>query len=223
MRLYAVNCDKGRADRLLKSAAKVGVEVVLVASPMSTDEEVLRRGKACFERNSAYPTGVAATLGHMRAMQLLIDSGDPMAMILEDDVRFHRDFPRICEILERNMVDTDILTTGYVNFPYGNEEEIEGVKVIKNVGLGNPWGAQGYIITTEYAKKFLQIFEAEDLSIPYGYTFVTDCAIFDTVFGCRRHTLVVPIVVEDPGEQTIAGNLNKPDLFEVLCQEDYAF
>jgi GR25 family glycosyltransferase involved in LPS biosynthesis len=223
MKIYAVNCDKGRAERLFASAAPLNLNMVLVPSPLWNDEEVLRRGKTCFDRKTAYPTGFAATIGHMRAMQLLIDSGEPMAMIIEDDVRFHKDYHRICAIVAENMHDADVFTTGYVNFPEGVEEGMGGLKIIKNVELGNPWGAQGYVITADYAKRFLKIFEEEDVSGPYTYTFVTDCVIFDPVLGCRRHTLVDPIMVEDPDEQTIAGNYDKPKLFERLKREDYCF
>lgn len=223
MKIYAVNCDKGRAERLFAKAAALNLNMVLVPSPMGDDEEVLRRGKTCFERNSAYPTGLAATIGHMRAMQLLVDSGEPMAMIVEDDVRFHKDYHRICAIVAENMHDADVFTTGYVNFPEGTEEDMGGLKVIKNVGLGNPWGAQGYVITADYAKRFLKIFEEDDVSGPYSYKFVTDCVIFDPVLGCRRHTLIDPIIVEDPDEQTIAGNLNKSDMFGKLNKDNYHF
>lgn len=225
MRIYAVSCNEGRATRLLSSAEPLELftDIEIVASPLGTDEEVVRRGKACFERDSAYPTGLAATLGHMRAMRRLVESGDRMAMIVEDDVRFHKDFRRRCGIVAANMEGVDVFTTGYVNFPYGTEEDMGGLKVIKNVQLGNPWGAQGYVITAEYAARFLSIFEADDLSGPYSYKFVTDCVIFDPVLGCRRHTLVDPIVVEDPDEQTLAGNNNKPPLFGRLNRDDYWF
>jgi GR25 family glycosyltransferase involved in LPS biosynthesis len=223
MRIYAVNCDKGRADRLLNSAAPLGLDIEIVPSPLATDEEVTRRGKACFERDSAYPTGLAATIGHMRAMSRLVESGESLAMIVEDDVRFHKDFLRriatLTDYMMSNAADVDILTTGYVNFPYGTEDD----GMIKNVGLGNPWGAQGYIITRQYAAKFLATFAGDDLSGPYSYKFVTDCVIFDPVLGCRRHTLVEPLVVEDPDEATLAGNNNKPNLFVRLVKADYSF
>lgn len=225
MRIYVVNCNEGRAARLLSSAEplKLHTDIEIVAAPLGTDEEVLRRGKTCFERGSSFPTGVAATLGHMRAMRRVVESGDRMAMIVEDDVRFHKDFHRKCAIVEAAMEDVDVFTTGYVAFPCGTEEEICGLKVVKNVPYGNPWGAQGYVITAEYARRFLAIFEADDLSGPYSGELVADRVIFDQLLGCRRHTLVDPIVVEDPDEQTIVGSNNKPPLFGRLTRDDYWF
>lgn len=223
MRVYAVNCDAGRGTRLLTAAAPLDLDIVLVQSPLANDPEVLLRGKECLERNMAYPTGIAATLGHLRGMKLLVESGDPWGIVIEDDVRFHKDFKRIVASLEAEVDDADIVSLGFVNFPHGHSQEVGGVQVIKNVALSNPWGAQCYMITRKYAKHLVDTFAGRNLWTPYPGHFVTDWVLFDPVLGCRRHTLVEPICIEDLSEQTIAGNNNKPNLLARLNRESYAF
>ncbi len=216
MKVFAVSCDKGRAERLTAAASPLGLEFVIVPSPLKDDPEVVRRGKTCFERKTSYPTGLAATLGHIRAMAAFVETGDPLGIIIEDDVRFRKDFHDVLKIIERNHGDADIISLGFVNFPSGYTEDVEGIQIIKNVQLSNPWGAQCYTITHDWAKRFVELFSVDDVSIPYDNHFVTDWVMFDPVLGCRRHTLIDPIAVEGPDEQTIAGSTNKPNLWESL-------
>lgn len=223
MRIYAVSCSPQRADRLRSAAAPLGLDLVIVDSPKSEDPEVLTRGATCLERKSSYATGIAATLGHIRAMKQLYDDGAPWGIIIEDDVRFHKRFNEILAKLESSVVDADIVSLGFVNFPNGPIELCNGVPLVKNVELSNPWGAQCYMITREYAKHLVDTFSGPDLYEPYKGHFVTDWVLFDPVLGCRRHTLVLPIAVEDPGEPTIAGSNNKPDLFTILDRSLYHF
>jgi GR25 family glycosyltransferase involved in LPS biosynthesis len=221
MRIFAVSCDEGRAQRLLSAASPLGMEIVIVPSPLKDDPEVVRRGKVCFEEKTSYPTGVAATLGHIRAMQSFLETGDPIGIIIEDDVRFRKDFKEIVEILEKHHSEVDIISLGFVNMPSGKPDNIGGIPVITYVGVSNPWGAQCYTITREYATMFTELFSVDDISIPYANHFVTDWVIFDTALGCRRHTLTIPIAVEGPNELTIAGSTNKPNLWAIVSQDDF--
>jgi GR25 family glycosyltransferase involved in LPS biosynthesis len=223
MRIYAVSCSPERADRLRSAAAPLGLDIVIVESPKASDPEVVTRGATCFEKKTSYPTGLAATIGHIRAMKQLYDDGAPWGIIIEDDVRFHKRFNETVAKLESSVTDADIVSLGFVNFPTGSLDVLNGVTLIKNVELSNPWGAQCYMITREYAKHLVDTFSGPDLYEPYKGNFVTDWVLFDPILGCRRHTLVLPIAVEDPGEPTIAGSNNKPDLFAVLNRSLYHF
>jgi GR25 family glycosyltransferase involved in LPS biosynthesis len=224
MRIYAVNCDPGRGERLKSAAAPLNLDIVLIQSPLKDDPEVVRRGATCFERGTSYPTGCAATLGHIRCMQALVDSGEPLGIIIEDDVRFHKDFNRLVEAVIPHMLSgtTDILSLGYINIPTGEWSQVGGEYLIRNVGVSNPWGAQCYMITREWAAKFCKLFEVDDVSIPYESHFVTDWVMFDTILGVRRDTFVYPIAIESPSEQSIAAlNQGKPDLFQYLTANDF--
>ena len=135
MRIYAVSCSSGRADRLRACAAPLGLDIVIVDSPKSDDPEVVYRGRTSLETKMGYPTGIAATIGHIRAMKQLLDDGFAWGVIIEDDVRFRKDFTRIADILESSVLDADIVSLGYVNFPHGTVELISGIPIIKNVCL----------------------------------------------------------------------------------------
>jgi GR25 family glycosyltransferase involved in LPS biosynthesis len=226
MKIYIVSCSPPRVERLLKAATLLNLDFEVVESPLGTDEEVQRRGRVCLERGTGYATGIAATLGHIRAMERIAIHDEPLAIIVEDDIRFHNHFMDYLASCERYMreAECDILSIGFVNYPtIQNMIHLDDLLVQHGVGLGNPWGAQGYIITKEYASYFSRLFSGDDLSIPYAGNFVTDCVMFDPMLKCRRSTLFHPIVVEDPNEQTIAGNNNKPDLFKILRYSDFYF
>ena len=222
MRIYAVSCSVERANRLRSAAEPLGLDLVIVDSPKSDDPEVLYRGRTSLETKMGYPTGIAATIGHIRAMKQLVDDGHPWGIIIEDDVRFRKDFSELVTTLERHVTDADIISLGFVNFPQGTPEYVESIPLLKNVGLSNPWGAQCYMITQTYAKHLVDLFYAvDDVYTPYNGHFVTDWVLFDPVLGCRRHTLLDPIAVEDPDEPTIAGSTNKPYLFSTLNRDSF--
>lgn len=222
MKIYIVSCSPGRVERLTKAAEPLGLDFEVVDSPLASDEEVQRRGKTCLERGSGYATGIAATIGHIRAMERIASRDDPYAIIVEDDVRFHVMFHTYLAMAEEymNRSKVDILSIGFVNFPRMYNGVRSGDLLIQeNVPLGNPWGAQGYIITKEYASYFSKLFSVDDLSIPYSGKFVTDCVMFDPILNCKRSTTSHPFIIECPEEQTIAGNTNKPDLFKTVRRE----
>ena len=222
MRIYAVSCNEGRAERLKTAAAPLSLDIAIVSSPKADDPEVVYRGRTSLETKMGYPTGIAATIGHIRAMKQLVDDGFEWGIIIEDDVRFRTDFNEVVTCLEKSVTDADIVSLGYVNFPQGIPEYIENIPILKNVGLSNPWGAQCYMITRKYAQHLVNLFySVDDLYTPYNGHFVTDWVLFDPVLGCRRHTLIEPVAVEDPTEPTIAGSNNKPDLFTTLNREAF--
>jgi GR25 family glycosyltransferase involved in LPS biosynthesis len=226
MKIYIVSCSPARVERLMKAAAPLNLDFEVVDSPLAKDEEVQRRGRRCLERGTGYATGIAATIGHIRAMERIAKRDDPFAIIIEDDVRFHKKFNDYIDMCVDYMKNNtcDILSVGFVNYPRLERTiHIGDLIGCENVGLGSPWGAQCYIITKEYASYFSKLFSIDDLSIPYSGNFVTDCVMFDPAINCKRTTLYHPISVEDPDEQTLAGNNNKPDLFKILRKPDFYF
>jgi GR25 family glycosyltransferase involved in LPS biosynthesis len=226
MRFYIVSCDPDRAERMTLAASPLGLDMQIVRSPWKDDPEVLHRGRGCFQYGS-YPSGVAATLGHIRAMKEFLKTGDPIAAIAEDDVRFHGNFRDVARRVENYLnvcSDANVISMGFVNLPHGTVENVGGVMMIRNVGISNPWGCQCYALTRDYARHFVKMFEVDDIASVYQGVFVTDWVIFDPALGCRRHTLVEPVAIESPLEQSIVaeGRLsNKPDLFRVLDHTAY--
>jgi GR25 family glycosyltransferase involved in LPS biosynthesis len=212
MKIYIVSCDKGRQERLLEKASPLNLDIEFVQSYNYDDPIIQKKAWKIIEKGDAYPTGVAATLGHMIAMQKLLDSSETHCMIGEDDIRFDKKFNEKLEVVLKYIDKCDVFTLGgcsdTVRIGPVTDTEYKGVSFIKNAELGNPWGAQLYIISREYAEYFLNKFSVDDLSSVYDYKFVTDCVIFDRRY-CNRFSLMYSIAIEDPDEQTIAGNVNK--------------
>lgn len=222
MRVYAVSCSPERANRLRLAAAPLFLDLVIVDSPKANEEEVQYRGRTCLAVKSSYATGIAATIGHIRAMKQLVDDGFEWGIIIEDDVRFRKDFNDVAAVLENSVKDADVVSLGYVNFPHGTVEFIQDIPIVKNVALSNPWGAQCYMITRKYAQHLVNLFySVDDLYTPYKGHFVTDWVLFDPILGCKRHALVEPIAAEDPDEPTIAGNNNKVDFISILGRDRF--
>jgi GR25 family glycosyltransferase involved in LPS biosynthesis len=226
LKLYIVSCSEGRVERLRKAALPLQIDFEVIQSPWYTEEEVQRRGKELFEHKTGYPTGVAATLGHLRAMKRFLETKEEFCMILEDDVRFHKDFNYQIHHIETYMKqkDCNMFSIGFVNIPVSNHiKKLHSLDIIENVPISNPWGCQCYMISRSYAEILVSLFANDNIYEVYTKTFVTDSVFFDTELGCKRSTLVKPIVVEDPSEQTLAGNNNKPDLFKILHRGDFLF
>ena len=221
MKIYVVSCDTGRFERMKQTTS---IPLEFVKSYISSDEIVSRRGQKCIDRKTGEARLIAMTLGHMKAMQCLVDSNEEIGIIAEDDVRFHKKFQELLPDCQSYLKESnnDILCLGFVNFPRGNFIKYKNLKIIERVGLGNPWGTQCYMITRDFAMRFLDIFKEEDLSLPYANHFSPDWVIFDPILGTKRSTLAIPIAIESPDEQSISViGTNKPNLFAILNKSDY--
>jgi GR25 family glycosyltransferase involved in LPS biosynthesis len=230
MKIYIVSCSEERVNRLRNASILLNLDFEVIKSPYYTEEEVQRRGKECFENNTSYPTGFAATLGHLRAMRKFLETEKEHCMIIEDDVRFHKDFNNIIPYIELYMKQTqyDMFSIGFVNIPsyaYGNKRIIFINRVaIEGVHVSNPWGCQCYMVSRKYATKLVDLFLEDNIYSVYKHRFVTDSVLFDdNELECKRSTLLLPIVAEHPDEITLAGNTNKPYLFDgkILNKEDF--
>jgi len=225
-KIYIVSCNEKRVERLRKAALPLQLNFEVVQSPWYTEEEVQRRGKELFEHKTGYPTGVAATLGHLRAMKRFLETNEAFCMIVEDDVRFHKDFNEHIQHIESymNKKDCNMFSIGFVNIPVSNHiKKLHTLDIIENVSISNPWGCQCYMISRSYAQTLVSLFSNDNIYEVYTKTFVTDSVFFDTDLGCKRSTLVNPIVVEDLEEPTLAGNNNKPDILRVLGKHNFLF
>jgi GR25 family glycosyltransferase involved in LPS biosynthesis len=229
MKLYVVSCDKGREERLLKKAVPLHLDIEIVESFHANDPLIEKYAKRVLDKNHAYPsypTGVAATMGHMKAMKRFLETNQSFCMIGEDDIRFDKYFNEKLAVIMKFIGDSDIVTLGGCSdtVPVGDVIDMDfmEMKMVKNAELGNPWGAQLYIISQKYANYFLNRF-FHIPSLDYDYKFVTDCVIFDPRY-CIRFSLLPSIAIEDPEEQTIAGNINKMSIAQLgVKKENFYF
>jgi GR25 family glycosyltransferase involved in LPS biosynthesis len=225
MKIYIVSCNSGRVERLTNASKSLNLDFEVIYSLTGSDPEVQERGKQCFEKNLSFPNGFAATLGHLKAMKRLVDSGESHAMIIEDDVRFHKDFNKYIEHIQNYMIENkvDVTSIGFVNFPVGyTQKYILDIPVLETVGLGNPWGCQCYMISSEYANHLWNLFQDGDPSEKYSNNFLADWVLYDPILRCNRSTITIPICVESPSEpSTLGDNSNKPNLLATLNREDF--
>lgn len=225
MKIYIVSCNSGRVERLMNASKSLNLNFEVIDSPLSTNEEVIERGKKLFELDKSYPTGLAATLGHLKAMRKFVDSQQELSMIIEDDVRFHNNWNNYISIIEEYFKNSNmnVISIGFINLPRSNNSKNigENLDVYEDVGISNPWGCQCYMIKREFALKFLDLFENKEITDSYNGTFITDWVIFDPIIGCRRSTLLKPIAIECPYEQSIVGSNNKPDITKIVNCYDF--
>jgi hypothetical protein len=72
------------------------------------------------------------------------------------------------------------------------------------------------MIKRDFAVKFLELFEDKEITDSYSGDFVTDIVIYDPAIGCHRSTLLKPIAIECPYEQSIVGSGNKPPIHTIV-------
>jgi len=99
----------------------------------------------------------ACALSHLRAMQLLLESGETYALILEDDVRLSARLPAFLAALERAISDFDLLRIETCEKRVrvrSIDEPIAGVEIVEFVGYDS--GAAGYVVSRRGAERVLQ-------------------------------------------------------------------
>ena len=100
---------------------------------------------------------IGCWLSHCRAMQRLIDSGDRMAVILEDDSALSPDFPKVVQAIEGMTTLFDVIDL-HRNFKK-SEIFIPRADLLPRYALGRigytHMNATAYVITRDAAQKFL--------------------------------------------------------------------
>ena len=202
MKIFVVNCDTARFIKMISCSLDHRLELIKIETPKYKDAEIYRRGKhdATTPFNQLVLT--ACLIGHMRAMKTFIETtNQDSCIIAEDNIRFHKNFFEISNKVIPLMEQYDIISLGFVNKPHGPVELFNGVSVIKDVKIGNPWGTQCYAISRKFAVAFLNRFDKDIIGENSGYTgtLVSDWAIHDVG---KRVSLYVQIAIEEPTAQS---------------------
>lgn len=222
MHFYVASCSEERIERFLRYAEPLQINFEVVKGIVPTDDEFKLFEPRFLETHRA--ADVACTLSHVRAMKLFLETDDDIAAIVEDDVRFHKDFNPKIEILKQVIRGggIDVLSFGACGDCYGVVEYIgEGMSLLRDSRVGNPFGTQGYIITRDYATRFVDAVSSLDVYERLRGDMIADCCIVGPAIGCRRISLFIPIAVEDPAEQSIIGNHHKHPMRTLTCMDDY--
>lgn len=103
------------------------------------------------------PSALGCWLSHRETMMRIIASGDRMGAVFEDDIVLADDTARVLADIEATDVDFDIV------FLHRNKPERRFVPIVQlssthSLGIvrHQDWGTQGYVITGDAARRFLQ-------------------------------------------------------------------
>jgi len=172
-----------------------------------------RVDRAAYERNmgqALLPGKVGCYFSHLSAWQRLVDSGQPMALILEDDVVFHADFRDALALAVRAEAHWDLLRLNRVRAKLPVEQGRIGPYRL-NAYIGPCTGNGAYLIRHETARRLLGAMVPQTRAADHEINrfFVHDFRL--------RGLEPFPSHVEDFGESQITGRnyaeVKKPAAF----------
>jgi glycosyl transferase family 25 len=165
MRIYVLNLARAadRCARIERAAADVGVTLDFIEAVDGRTLTDAQRNLVDHRRRRRITpfllsdNEIGCWLSHRRAMQALVETGQAMAAILEDDVTLLPEFPHVLDALQHQGGPFDVVTL-YRNFQ--RDPAFETCRALPcGVSLGRiapmQTGAVGYVITRQAAKKFL--------------------------------------------------------------------
>ena len=102
----------------------------------------------------ALPTEVGCYLSHLGVWEAFLESGKPVALVLEDDVVFHDDFLPALDAALAEVAQWDMLKLNRIRAKLPVQRGRAGAWVL-NVYLGPATGFGGYLITRELTERLL--------------------------------------------------------------------
>jgi glycosyl transferase family 25 len=164
MRIIVINLARATERRRLMEgqAATLGLALTFLEATDGSALTVADRAPVDDEarrRITPYPLSdgeIGCWISHLRAMDMLLQSGDVMAAILEDDAVLAPDFPRVLKTIEAQSTPFDVIDL-HRNFRKGEifahcRELLPGF-ALGRVGYTH-MNATAYVVSREGAKKF---------------------------------------------------------------------
>jgi glycosyl transferase family 25 len=164
MRLIVINLARAteRRRRIEEQGAALGVTFEFLEATDGGKLTAADRAQVDDDgrrRITPYPMSdgeIGCWLSHLRAMDVLIASGEPMAVILEDDAELTPDFPRVVAAIEVQSGTFDVIDL-HRNFKKG-EIFVPCRPLLSGYALGRigytHMNATAYIISQAGARKF---------------------------------------------------------------------
>ncbi|WP_071795805.1 glycosyltransferase family 25 protein [Natronohydrobacter thiooxidans] len=112
---------------------------------------------SAFRRNmgrDALPAELGCYLSHLGVWQEFLDTGKPVALVLEDDVVFHEDFLQALDAALAAIEDWDMLKLNRIRAKLPVRRACAG-KWVLNAYLGPATGTGAYLITRDLAWRLL--------------------------------------------------------------------
>lgn len=234
MRIILINIDR-RTDRLQymeRQLRALGMEYERLSATVpetlvKTDVGPIRLQDA-LRRLS--PGELATSVSHFRAWQRFLEAGEPLALILEDDVQLSQALPAFLTMFEASGAFPE----GLVRVETRQRRHYLGRRISRRIGhwtLHHPytweWGAAAYIISASLARRIL----ASELrfDLPIDDTLLSPTSplrirrqILQSVpalafvpelagdLGNQPESVLVSDVAADRSERYIARNSSKP-------------
>lgn len=173
MDVYVINLDR-QTDRLAAMRARIpNLQRIAAVDGWTLPAAELARGLHFPQGYDLSPPEIGCAKSHRAAWSEIIDSNEPFACVLEDDVMLSADFDRIvarhdwlppqCDLIKIETTQKDILLDRQP------ESEIDNRKVHRL--RSRHMGAGGYIVSRQGAKKLLKFSES--------YRYPVDVLMFD--------------------------------------------
>lgn len=161
MKTYIINLERSvrRREHILTEVRKYGLEHEIVPAVDGTIfteadiEKVADMERVRADPEWLTPTMIATALSHRRAYERMIEEGDKVALVLEDDARFASDPRRLLDSIEPVVGESEVVLLHYFSFKplgistVGSNQLNETTIVAYPIALQGLVSAAAYIIT----------------------------------------------------------------------------
>lgn len=177
--VYVLNLNRhpDRLEEMQKQLNSLGVnwERIEAVDALEASEEELDKYIDAFGPISRMGSGArACTVGHFKIWEKFLDTGKPIAFILEDDVKISHHFSMFIDEASKLADDVDIL-----NFNRQNSRRAQKKLVVSKIGsvdgayfaalrlLGPHYGTAGYMITRATALHLVNTIKRTNVPIDH--------------------------------------------------------
>lgn len=171
MRIFCINLDH-RTDRRHYMEAQfeaLGMTVERIRATTPADIQAADLAPLTFEdaRRRLMPTEIATSISHHRAWRRMLEEGDPIALILEDDCELSPRLPAFLAAAEQ-----EARLSGVIRIETRQIRQVLARRPARSLGgvrLHQPltweWGAAAYLISADEARRILASSRRFDLPI----------------------------------------------------------
>lgn len=157
----------------------------------------------------------ACFMSHMKAIKEFIASGDEWGLICEDDILFANDFLSKLEVVRAEGANYQCIALGYM-LTGGYEFEFEKPHLM-SIQRQHIWGGQAYLLTHEYAKYCIRMFDQpmEDLA------YFVDEVTAELPMRYSRGVIAYPALVIEDCIDSVRKPADAPYHIKHFCAWDY--
>lgn len=231
-KIFCINLERSRdrRDRMTKRFESLNLKYEFVKgcdyrNPESAPTDILHVDweplKVGFKAPEQYLAERYCLMSHLLAIKQFVESTESKAIIMEDDVCFHRDFIGMYTRLSRDIPDKSgivLLSHMVENYKLGVAEWVgENYNLLK-VNPKALWGAQAYLIDKPTAESVLMRFRSKPQTD-------MDYVISETIFRIEGTLVAYPVLLIeeslDSNIQTDGELLRHIQIFNKWGRDNY--